>query len=211
VRFYRDGEEEYVVVDDFFPVMKDEQGKPKWAFVSGLDGEELWPMVIEKAYAKFYGSYSSIEAGKVHYALADMIKGLPEQLDLRKDAKNVDVLWEKLKTLKRQGALMGAGSPENPMGDSAINQLGIVQGHAYAIVDLNEVDDARLIMLRNPHGGDGAEWKGDWSDTCPNWNQRAKNKLKYEPRDHEDGVFWMDVYDFQQQYAYLYICRILNE
>lgn len=38
-----------------------------------------------------------------------------------------------------------------------------------------------------------------------------KNKLAYEPRDHEDGVFWMDAYDFVQQYSYLYICRVLSE
>ena len=55
-----------------------------------------------------------------------MIQGFPEQMDLKKDAKNLDVFWEKLKALKRQGALMGAGSPENALGDSAINQQGIV-------------------------------------------------------------------------------------
>lgn len=78
-------------------------------------------MVLEKAYAKLYGDYSKIEAGKVHYALADMVKGFPEQIDLKKDAKNLEVFWEKMKALKRQGALIGAGSPENPLGDSAIN------------------------------------------------------------------------------------------
>jgi hypothetical protein len=75
---------------------------------------------------------------------------------------------------------------------------------------MDEIDDSKLIMMRNPHGSTGAEWKGDWSDTCPNWNQRAKTKLKYIPRDHEDGVFWMDAYDFLQQFSYLYICRILT-
>lgn len=50
-----------------------------------------------------------------------------------------------MKTLKRQGALLGAGSPENPMGDAAINQLGIVQGHAYAIISVEEVDDKKLV------------------------------------------------------------------
>jgi hypothetical protein len=47
---------------------------------------------------------------------------------------------------------MGAGSPENPMGDAAINKQGIVQGHAYAILDLQDVDGNKLMMLRNPHG-----------------------------------------------------------
>ncbi len=40
---------------------------------------------------------------------------------------------------------MGAGSPENPLGDSAINNLGIVQGHAYAVLDVQEIDKSRLI------------------------------------------------------------------
>ncbi len=29
-------------------------------------------------------------------------------------------------TLKKHGALMGAGSPENALGDRAINEMGIV-------------------------------------------------------------------------------------
>jgi len=29
---------------------------------------------------------------------------------------------------------MGAGSPENALGDSAISKEGIVQGHAYAVL-----------------------------------------------------------------------------
>lgn len=40
-------------------------------------------MVLEKAYAKMYGSYSFIEGGKVQYALADMTDGFPEQIDLK--------------------------------------------------------------------------------------------------------------------------------
>lgn len=71
-------------------------------------------MVLEKAYAKFYGSFQNIEAGKIQYALADMIQGFPEQIDLKQDGKNLDVFWEKMKSLKSSGALMGAGSPENP-------------------------------------------------------------------------------------------------
>jgi hypothetical protein len=30
-----------------------------------LYGKEIWPMVIEKAYAKLYKSFSAIENGKV--------------------------------------------------------------------------------------------------------------------------------------------------
>ena len=44
----------------------------------------MWPAILEKAYAKLYGSYTNIEAGKVHMALADMVdNGFPEQLALK--------------------------------------------------------------------------------------------------------------------------------
>ena len=83
-------------------------------------------MVLEKAYAKMYGSYNYIEAGKVQYALSDITDGFPEQIDLKKDARNLQVFWEKIKGIKKHGALMGAGSPEHSMGDKAINEQGIV-------------------------------------------------------------------------------------
>jgi len=65
------------------------------------------------------------------------------------------------------------------------------------------------MQLRNPHGSAGEEWKGDWSDTCEKWDQRMRNKVGYQ-ESQRDGVFWMEVLDFVQQYSYLYICRILD-
>lgn len=97
VCFYKDGHAEYVVIDDHFPV----SGNGEWAFVrGGKTGNELWPMVLEKAYAKLNGNYSYIEAGKVQYALADMTDGFPEQIDLKKEVKNVDTLWENLNSMQ---------------------------------------------------------------------------------------------------------------
>jgi len=62
VRFYKDDFIEYVVVDDYFPAYAND----KWTFAQGgNDGKEIWPMVLEKAYAKFYGTYNYIEAGKI--------------------------------------------------------------------------------------------------------------------------------------------------
>ena len=123
VQFFKDGEPELIIIDDFFPAY----GNGEWTFVKGgQEGQELWPMVLEKAYAKMYGNYNYIEAGKVQYALSDMTDGFPESIDLKVDGKNVQVFWEKVKSLKRHGALMGAGTPENAIGDRAINELGIV-------------------------------------------------------------------------------------
>ena len=53
---------------------------------------------------------------------------------------------------KNNGYLLAAGSPPNAQGDSVASKRGIVQGHAYSILDTKEVDEYRLIKLKNPHG-----------------------------------------------------------
>jgi len=205
VRFYKYGEIEDVIIDDYFPVL----GNGEFAFAKGgPDGKELWPMVLEKAYAKLNGSYNYIEAGKVQYALSDMTGGVSEQIELRTVSNNQKAFWERLKSLVEQKALMGAGSPEHAMGDRAINEFGIVQGHAYAVLGIAEFDEFKLINLRNPHGNRGVEWNGDWADDSDMWTQRAKNKCNYS--DEVDGIFWMDLDDFIDNYSFLYVCRLLD-
>jgi len=123
VTFFRDGEPEDIIIDDFFPAFPNDD----WAFAKGDDdGSELWPMILEKAYAKMYGSYNFIEAGKVQYALSDMTDGFPEQIDLKLEGHNLNALWQKIRVLSRYGSLLGAGSPDNALGDKAINEMGIV-------------------------------------------------------------------------------------
>lgn len=39
-------------------------------------------MLIEKAYAKMYGSYRNIEGGLVDTAFADLTNGAPDRYDL---------------------------------------------------------------------------------------------------------------------------------
>jgi hypothetical protein len=65
----KDAEEGIVIVDDYIPI--NSEGKPNFA-TGGTDGLEIWPAILEKAYAKLYGSYSAIIGGKVHVALADL-------------------------------------------------------------------------------------------------------------------------------------------
>lgn len=105
------------------------------------------------------------------------------------------------------GYLMGAGSPENAKGDSVI-QEGIVQSHAYSIIRVANLDGYRLIKLRNPHGSEGAEWTGDWSDNSEKWTQRMLELVKESMK--QDGAFWMSIDDFVYCFKSLYICRIFE-
>ncbi len=39
--------------------------------------KEIWPMILEKAYAKLYGSFKFIYGGFVSEALSDLTNGAP--------------------------------------------------------------------------------------------------------------------------------------
>lgn len=54
VWLFIDGLWECVVIDDYFPLYK------KKPIYSRNNEDELWVMMIEKAYAKVFGSYSAI-------------------------------------------------------------------------------------------------------------------------------------------------------
>jgi hypothetical protein len=58
-----------VTVDDRLPVST-KTGKP--VFGSCRDENEFWVSIIEKAYAKLYGSYQAIYGGRVCDALVDL-------------------------------------------------------------------------------------------------------------------------------------------
>jgi hypothetical protein len=45
---------------------------------------------------------------------------------------------------------MGAGTPAGSDDVKNASAMGIVQGHAYAILDVVEIDEHRLLQLRNP-------------------------------------------------------------
>lgn len=52
-----------VIIDDQFPV----DNKENWVFGHSTDKNELWPLILEKAYAKLYGGYHMIIGGIIIY------------------------------------------------------------------------------------------------------------------------------------------------
>ena len=90
--------------------------------------KEIWPLLIEKGYAKLKGSYKNIVGGLVDEALADLTNGVPDRFKLADPAirkmLHTGEFWDKLVFWKYKGYLMGAGSPSGS--DSDISSMGIV-------------------------------------------------------------------------------------
>ena len=53
------------------------------------------------------------------------------------------------------------------------------------------------------------EWNGDFSDDSELMSKRLMQLLGHEKKD--DGVFWMSIEDFIQEFKSLYVCAIFDE
>lgn len=66
-----------VVVDDYLPFKKNKAMDDALAFAKSSKGEnELWMMLIEKAWAKVCGSYEAAESGHIELSFA-ALSGCP--------------------------------------------------------------------------------------------------------------------------------------
>ena len=143
-RFFKRGFPVEVVVDDAFPcvVAKAPPNAPATAAATGAQPAavlrpvfsisktgELWPLVLEKAYAKLHGSYQQIEAGSSAEALEDLT-GAPSTLFHVKNM-DLDELFAKLSEAHAKGWVMCTGTRE---GDTEAEKLGFVTSHAYGVL-----------------------------------------------------------------------------
>ena len=100
----------------------------------------------------------------------------------------------------------------NAGSDSHKSQSGVVQGHAYtllnAIVLNHNKKQFRLIQLRNPWGK--CEYTGQWSDSDPNWNSVSpaqKKRIGFK-LDKDDGIFFMPFDAFWDEFRAITIAEI---
>ncbi|XP_021595094.1 calpain-type cysteine protease DEK1 isoform X3 [Manihot esculenta] len=123
---------------------------------------------------------------RVEEGRGDLTGDAGEEIDMRSSQAQIDLasgrLW--LLRFKQEGFLLGAGSPSGS--DVHISSSGIVQGHAYSLLQVREVDGHKLVQIHNPWANE-VEWNGPWSDSSPEWTDRMKHKLKDDPQ--SDLVF----------------------
>jgi calpain-15 len=115
-----------VVVDDYFPA--NERGEP--LFAKPACKCEIWVMVLEKCWAKLFGSYANIVGGLPHEvshafsAAPVFVRRIPS------DHARREALWQEILEDEQQGGLFCCGT----LNEDRIEDLGFVKGHAYSIV-----------------------------------------------------------------------------
>ncbi|XP_043773441.1 calpain-13 isoform X2 [Cervus elaphus] len=157
-RFWRCGQWVEVVIDDRLPVLNNE-----YLFVKPRNKREFWPCLLEKAYAKFHGSYANLHYGYLPDALVDLTGGVVTNISLHLSSSD---LMTMVKTAAEAGSLMTCGTLAGPTSESMRMANGLVSLHAYTVTGAEQIEYRRrweyLIRLWNPWGK--IEWSGRWSD-----------------------------------------------
>ena len=117
-----------VLVDDFIPCYSSIYEK-NFAF-SHTNGNELWVILLEKAWAKLNGNYARIIGGDPHEIFEVLTNAYCEKFLFKNEGE--EKIWLKYKNAQEKGFLMIAGT--NVDDNLPIESMGLVSGHAYTII-----------------------------------------------------------------------------
>lgn len=202
VRFYKDGEWMYEVLDDFLPVSV--SGQPFCSrCVLGSGEQQDWPALIEKAYAKIHGSYEAASLGFEEDALEDVL-GAGASCTKVSDFPIWGELWQHLQSKQKRGYALMAIRRRERTGDMLTT--GLLSGQAYPCSRFEVVDGQTLVELENPWPN--GQWKGRWGPhSAELLHQRDCEQLK--PRSNSCQPFWMNIQDFCQNFTEIVEARVV--
>ena len=185
-------------MDNYIPCL---DGAPCF---SKANGNELWVIILEKAWAKLHSSYERIEAGFAHEVMRDLTGGPSYDLDIDEEG-----LYENLLEYDKKDYIMAASAGSTDASAEALEELGLVAQHSYGLLAAKTVTDAsgeeiQLVQLRNPWGD--FEWKGAWGDTSDLWTPELKKEVGMVDN-ADDGSFWMCFKDFKYYFSRVQVCK----
>ena len=107
----------------------------KLIYLSSNASNEFWAALLEKAYAKFYGSYAAIEGGNSCDAAVDFTGGIPQiiNIDHHMEEEEKQKLFRLLKLSSANGALISA----------SLGELNFARGNIF-----HEISQASLTARR---------------------------------------------------------------
>ena len=197
-----DGEYQIVYLDDYFPCLKG----TNIPYFTKPNNFALWPMLLEKAWAKVNGSYSNCLSGWP----SDLFRALTgfccENLPHKEE--NSERIFNIIKKAKEKNAIICSSSRN----DEEIIDVGLIGGTTYTLLSADEVEDDKnrkvcLLKLRNDFGK--TEWSGDWSENSVYWNDNIKNQIPTEKMELKQGEFFIGLKDFMRYFSRTDICHVI--
>lgn len=205
----------WVIVDDYIPVGEDDRPY----FMNAQDPRELWPALLEKAFAKVNTCYAGLSpsvacggtcAMTMVSGTGDVLSWAGKQFDSNDGPNDVEAVWNAITKAVDAGCAAACGVADETWAkhtNAEMDKLGVVYNHVFSCIGYKVLQDGpRLLRLRNPWG-EGGEWKGPWCDGAPEWTDERKAEVpEYLTKD--DAAFFITVEDFYEYWFRLEICRL---
>lgn len=197
VELFLNGEKTELIIDDKIPVYA---GTKDVAFSSSTSND-IWVQLLEKAWAKANGGYDKTLFGLASEVLR-AITGAPTFAYDHDDVK-LDDIYKQLKKSTLNGyTILCSIDSDSYEGEEYVSNF------SYNVLGVYKVKttkgNAQIVKIRNNWGN--FEWEGDWSPDSKLWTKSIKDEIDWE--DGENGVLYMSLEDYHQNFATTIICKI---
>ncbi len=179
VRFYENAgynrpmKEVNITIDGDMPMA---EGATKGKYAKARDAAEMWPGLIEKAYAQWKGGYEAIGNGGHATAVLTAITG-KGTTSSNTSYTPADQLFKSIQTATAANRPVTAGTHGKDSGVD-YNGTGVYAWHVYSVMGAVEEGGQKFVQLRNP-----------WGNTEPGSDGK------------DDGIFKMKLEDFTKLYS----------
>ncbi|XP_054556169.1 calpain-10 isoform X4 [Talpa occidentalis] len=193
-----------VTVDDRLPCLAG-----RLCFSRCHSEDVFWLPLLEKVYAKVYGSYEHLWAGQVADALVDLTGGLAERWSL-KDLAGASGEQDgrpaggpELRTcrqlLRLQDQCLISCSVLSPRPGAS----GLGEFHAFIISEVREVPTGAgpailLLRIQNPWGR--RCWQGPWREGGEGWSRVDAAEASGLLSRLQEGEFWVEEEEFLREF-----------
>ena len=115
--------------------------------------------------------------------------------DVRDFETEPERAWDRLYSANSFGDCLITVSTTKDISEAQAEQLGLVTGHAYAVLEVFQSrDGTRLLQMKNPWAS--KSWAGRYSpNDQASWkNHTLRAEVGYNPElaaQHDDGIFWI--------------------
>ena len=169
VKFIINGKLEVITVDDYFPV----DIKTDLPAFTRSTKNLIWPLILEKAWAKLNGSFENIMYGYPHDVLSFLIPGPSLWINMKNMEYSIEQLW-KIMTQEFWNNHIIWGITHKTENWANLKKSGLVPNHCYSIIEwvhfsTKEEGEIQLVKLHNPWGK--FEWKGPWHNKDKRWKK----------------------------------------
>ena len=200
---YINGYKSKIIIDDKFPFIENKENI-ELAFCRINDKtNNIWPLILEKVWAKINSSYEDIIEGNV----SDIFYFYtPNPIKIYHHDIKYNNLFDKIKNAIDNDFIVCAdinSQKENLL----LSKLGVLSNHAYRIIGYGTLLDSNgnlynLIKIKNNY--EITSWIGDWGPGSIKWSDEFKRYLNYNP-EKEKNVFYININDYLKFYSNTYI------